>query len=196
MAAHPKHGLDLLAQCGALEIACPLLCSDGLFRAGQDRCRGELETRLAFMYSNYPYSLAEMELTNLKFSNKEIKKVVFLLQLHERFRAFVEKDSELAYKSFMALVKNHSPEPWEAVLEQFIQLTEAIGFQSRALFEQYACVTVLPRKDMALNGDDLIEAGMTPGPRIKKALDECYLEILRSPENNTKSRLLEVARKL
>jgi hypothetical protein len=47
---------------------------------------------------------------------------------------------------------------------------------------------------MAINGDDLLDAGMTAGPRIKKALDACYLEILRNPNHNTKYHLLEVAR--
>lgn len=190
MADYPKEGLRLLGQSGALEIACPLLCSDGLLRAGQDRATGELETRLAFMYSNYPHSVAEQELTNLKFSNKEIKKVVFLLQLYELFDLFQKKESESSYKSFMAHVKNHSPEAWEHTLEQFILLTESMGYQSKVLFEKYQPVTVLSRKEMVLNGNDLLATGMPAGPRIKKALDACYLEILQNPESNTKSYLL------
>lgn len=193
MATYPKEGLRLLSQSGAMEIACPLLCSDGLFRAGQDRATGDLETRLAFMYSNYPYTVAEQELTNLKFSNKEIKKVVFLLKLYEQFDLFRGKESESSYKSFMALVKNHSPEAWEHTLEQFILLTESMGYQSKTLFEKYQSITVLSRKEMVLNGDDLLASGIPAGPRIKKALDECYLEILQNPENNTKEHLLKYA---
>jgi hypothetical protein len=121
---------------------------------------------------------------------------VFLLQLVERFFVFEEKHTDLAYKSFMAVIKNHSPDPWEDTLRQFLHLTEPMGLASVSLLEEYQGTVVLARKDMVINGNDLMEAGMVPGPRIKKALDECYLEILRNPENNTKSRLLEVARKL
>lgn len=193
MAPYAKVGLDLLKECGAIYVACPLLSSDGLFRAGQDRATGELETRLAFMYSNYPASIAELELTALKFSNREIKKVVFLLQLHERFHAFREKDTESAYKSFMALVKNHSPEAWEPTLEQFLQLTEAMGYPSRALFAKYQSVTVLTRRELQLNGNDLMLIGVKPGPEIKRILDQCYLEVLRHPDHNESSFLIDYA---
>jgi hypothetical protein len=48
---------------------------------------------------------------------------------------------------------------------------------------------------MVLNGDDLLAVGMPPGPEIKKALDECYLKILKNPEQNTKEHLLKLINK-
>lgn len=197
MSDNPSYGLQILRECGALDIACPLLAGRQLpLLPHQDLCKGSLEVRLAFLYNKLPIEQVQEELINLKFSNKEIKRVLFLLQLVERFYVFEEKHSALAYKSFMAVIKNHSPDPWEDTLRQFLRLTEPMGLASVSLLEEYQGTVVLARKDMAINGDDLLEGGMTPGPRIKKALDECYLEILRNPENNTKSRLLEVARQL
>lgn len=197
MSDNPSYGLGILRDSGALDIACPLLASRQLpLLPHQDECKGPLEVRLAFLYNRLPVEQVQEELINLKFSNKEIKRVAFLLQLVERFYVFEEKHTDLAYKSFMAVIKNHSPDPWEDTLRQFLHLTEPMGLASVSLLEEYQGLVVLARKDMAINGDDLLEAGMVPGPRIKKALDECYLEILRTPENNTKSRLLEVARKL
>lgn len=195
MSNNPSYGLQILRDCGALDIACPLLAGRQLpLLPEQDNCKGILEVRLAFLYNRLPVQQVQEELINLKFSNREIKRVVFLLQLVERFYDFEEKHTDLAYKSFMALVKNHSPDPWEDTLRQFIHLTEPMGLASSSLLEEYKGMVVLARKDMAINGNDLLEAGMAAGPRIKKALDECYLEILRNPENNTKDRLLEVAR--
>jgi hypothetical protein len=159
----------------------------------QDKCQGDLETRLAFLYGNCKTAPVVEELMMLKFSNKEIKRVSFLLDLLDRFEALRKKDTALAYKSFMAVIKNHSPDPWTHSLEQFIHLTEAMGFESRALFNKYEGETVFSKREMQLNGDDLLIIGIKPGPQIKKILEDCYLEILRNPENNTRSFLLDFA---
>lgn len=195
LSQYPSYGLQILRDSGALDIACPLLAGRQLpLLQDQNYCVGTLETRLAFLYNRLPIDQVNQELINLKFSNKEIKRVIFLLQLLERFFAFEEKHSESAYKSFMAVVKNHSPDPWEETLKQFLHLAEPMGLAAGALLEEYKGLIVLSRKEMAINGDDLMAAGMAAGPRIKKALDECYLEILRNPDHNTKYRLLEYAR--
>lgn len=116
------------------------------------------------------------------------------MELVERFYQFQEQDTAPSYKTFMAFLKNHSPDPWTHTMAQFLQLVEPMGIEVWAMLDKYRQEVVLARKEMQLNGDDLLAAGMTAGPRIKKALDECYLEILRHPEHNTKHRLLEVAR--
>lgn len=195
MAANPSFGLQILKESGALDVVCPLLFGRQLpLLPFQDRCEGPLEVRLAFLYNRLPYQQVQEELIGLKFSNKEIKRVIFLIQLVEKFLVFQEKNTALAYKSFMAVIKNHSPDPWEETLQQFLQLTEAQGIGARSLLDKYSQEVVLTRKEMQLNGNDLMEAGMPAGPRIKKALEECYLEILRHPEHNTKYHLLEHAR--
>ena len=195
MSNNASYGLQLLRDSGALDIACPLLAERQLpWLVHQDRCTGSLEVRLAFLYNKLPPLQVQEELTNLKFSTKEMKKVVFLLQLMERFAEFQERDTVAAYKGFMAILKNHSPEPWHNTLQQFLQLTEPMEIASWALLDKYRTEVVLARKEMQLNGDDLLAAGMAAGPRIKQALDACYLEILRNPEHNTKYHLLEVAR--
>lgn len=79
MAAHASYGLKLLRDSGALDIACPLLSNRRLpLLQYQDRCQGSLETRLAFLYNKINPKEVNDELINLKFSNKEIKRVVFL----------------------------------------------------------------------------------------------------------------------
>lgn len=197
MTNNPAYGLLLLLQSGVLDIACPLLVGRQLpFLAHQDRVKGELETRLAFLYNKIDTSLVQSELINLKLSNKEVKKVIFLLQLLERFSALQEKDTPFAYKSFMAVLKNHAPEPWAQVLEQFITLSEALDYQSRALFDKYQDEIVFSKKEMQLNGDDLMnQVGMKPGPQIKNVLEHCYLDILRYPAHNYKEYLVEMVRK-
>jgi hypothetical protein len=48
---------------------------------------------------------------------------------------------------------------------------------------------VLARKDLAINGDDLLAMGYKGKP-IKIGLGACYLLILQHPEYNEKTRLL------
>jgi tRNA nucleotidyltransferase (CCA-adding enzyme) len=51
-------------------------------------------------------------------------------------------------------------------------------------------------RDLAVNGNDLIEIGYRPGPTIGHALRKLLDEVVRSPTLNTKEQLLERAKKL
>jgi hypothetical protein len=53
---------------------------------------------------------------------------------------------------------------------------------------------VYARREMEINGDDLLAIGMAPGPKIKKALDACYAEILRNHKQNSKGKLIQFIR--
>lgn len=192
MEKHASIGLQLLQETGALHIACDMInkASFSLF-SNVDKCK-ELETRLALLYNGNPLDQVQKKLIDLKLSNKEIKKVIFLLQLLERFYVFQNKEIVNSYKSFMALVVNHAPDTFENVLEQFIQLTEALGHKSRQLFEKYKNIVIIPRTEMNIDGFDLMEINIV-GSEIKKVLEKCYLEILKNPENNSKEFLLDFA---
>lgn len=200
MARSPLQGLRILQECGALFVACPLLKEPYLrdFMSEIDRCQGDLETRVAFLYCSIVCESAKKELLRLKFSGKEMQRILFLLSLLDDFTKKnlpTKFRSVSSYKSFMALVKNHSPDPWTHTLEQFIHLTEAVGYPSRSIFSEHADVVVFTKREMQLNGNDLLEIGISQGPEIKKLLDESYLEILRNPEHNSKEFLIEFCKK-
>jgi tRNA nucleotidyltransferase (CCA-adding enzyme) len=195
MSENASYGLQILQSSGALDIACPLLADRQLpLLPHQDACKGPLEAKLAFLYNKLPIKAVQEELMGLKFSNKEIKKTLFFLELIERFYVCQKRNTIESYKSFMAVLKNHSPEPWEQLIQEFIELTEAQGISAKAHLDKYQTEVIIPRKEMKINGDDLLSAGMPAGPRIKNALDACYLEILREPNHNNLFHLLEVAR--
>ncbi len=197
MSDSPAYGLYLLKECGALDIACPLLAGRQIpLLHCQDECKGPLEVRLAFLYNKLPIPQVQQELLNLKFSNKEIKKVLFLLELVERFYILQEINAVSAYKDFMAFLKNQSPDPWDQTLQEFLQLARPMEIDAERVLDSYSQEVVLSRKEMQLNGDDLLADGMKAGVRIKITLDNCYLEILAHPEHNNKKKLLEVARNL
>lgn len=186
-------GLQALHDCGALYIACPILCSKPLFFNYQNTYVGELETRLAYLYSNLPLKDVKIELTNLKFSNKEIKKALFLLELKNMFLSIYElPDAEFksGYVQFIARIKNTAIEPWEETYSQFIRLMETLGYSVTSAFSGFEDICVWARKEMNINGDDLMAIGIPAGPQLKVVLDKCYQEILENPSHNIKNFLL------
>ena len=63
----------------------------------------------------------------------------------------------------------------------------------RSLYEEIEregdCLTI---KDLAVNGRDLIQAGITPGPQLGRTLQEFLEIVLEDPEKNTKEYLLSL----
>ena len=204
MSAHPGYGLVLLRDTGALDVACPLLAGRQLpMIPKMHLCQmslGELETRLAFLYNKIDIKLVEKELIALKFSTREVKKAIFLQRILDLYYITkIRQDSpvpDFAYRYFIAFIKNEAIDTPEATLREFITLATALGEPIQELLEKYKNEPAIGRKDMDLNGDDLLAAGMKPGPQIKTVLDKCYLSVLQHPENNTKKFLLEMARQI
>ena len=63
----------------------------------------------------------------------------------------------------------------------------------RSLYEEIEregdCLTI---KDLAVNGRDLIQAGITPGPQLGLALQQLLEIVLEDPEKNTREYLLSL----
>jgi hypothetical protein len=89
-----------------------------------------------------------------------------------------------SYIELIAFIKNTTPDTWEHSLSQFITLTEALDIDFKSLLEQYQSTVVFPRKELKINGNDLLGYGVKSGPDIKRILDECYSLILFKPELN------------
>jgi len=97
-----------------------------------------------------------------------------------------------AYVRFIAHIKNNAPQEYSYTLDQFLKLVRSERNEiSKYLFEECRDVTVLSKKEMKINGSDLINIGVPVGPEIKRVLDKCYQEILDHPENNEKAILLK-----
>jgi tRNA nucleotidyltransferase (CCA-adding enzyme) len=193
MANNPDIGLRILSSSGALKIASPIL--NYYPSAGAFPWSGELETRVACLYIHHPMIMVEQELNNLKFSGREIKKIMLLQELFDRYlHAKIRKTGSEPYKSIMSIIKNRSIDDCPSTLEQFIKLCEAMGQPIQEWLEIHQKEVVYARREMEINGDDLLAIGMAPGPKIKKALDACYAEILRNHKQNSKGKLIQFIR--
>tara|TARA_R110000868_G_scaffold99024_1_gene272573 strand:+ start:1826 stop:3070 length:1245 start_codon:yes stop_codon:yes gene_type:complete len=195
LSKNPYLGLQILNNCGALDIACQLLKSRPEYLCFLNRnikYSGALETRLAYIYANCKTPLVQNELFDLKFSSKEIKRVAFLLNLLDELNTFIMKNTKLAFAQFIAKLKNETIDDWQYTYNEFITLISVLGFDVNEIMPQsiYDCNNVFSKKEMNINGNDLINLGFKPGPAIKIALDKCYQEILENPQNNNKEYLI------
>jgi tRNA nucleotidyltransferase (CCA-adding enzyme) len=187
----PSIGLNLLRQCGILQqiekewFLLPvntIMDTDFIPIA-------EVETKFAVLCGNFAAHTLQRIGQELKLSNQEFKKIKFLLEALDQFAVYLRQQNAHQARLFLAFVKNSGPDINS--LKEFLLFSDAIGLEAREDLEKYQDEIVWARSEMQLNGDDLIQLGVPPGPRMKEYLDDCYREILRMPQHNTKEFLLK-----
>ena len=81
----------------------------------------------------------------------------------------------------------------ETLLPERSEEIRAIRETAGAIRSRGDCIRL---KDLAVTGNDLIRAGIRPGPRLGRLLGTLFSHILEYPEENRKERLLEMAGRL
>lgn len=209
----PSAALELYADCGALGHWYPELL--GLVADG-DAWRSALgavdaapahaaNVRLASLLvpaSETPDGRAEAAeslLSRLKFSNADRRYVARLVRLYLPFVGPL--DSAAEHRRWLAAVGG----AWEDLFELHFAAAHAAG-ETRA--ERYLEATlervreereedpVLDLARLAVNGDDLLALGMSPGPLVRLLLDELLEQVIEDPGRNEREPLLEEARRL
>lgn len=145
--------------------------------------------------------IAEDILNRLKFSNKQIEKVVTLVRYH----LFYYNVDEVTESSVRRLVRKVGPENMDELIE--LRTCDRIGsgvpkaepYKLRHF--KYIIEKVsrdpISAKMLALKGDELMKLlDMTPGPRIGQILNILLDEVLDDPSKNTKEYLSDLASEL
>lgn len=145
--------------------------------------------------------IAEDILNRLKFSNKQIEKIVTLV----RFHLFYYNVDEVTESSVRRLVKKVGPENMEELIE--LRTCDRIGsgvpkaepYKLRHL--KYIIEKVsrdpISAKMLALKGDELMKIiNVAPGPKVGKILNILLDEVLDDPSRNTKEYLIGLAMSL
>lgn len=145
--------------------------------------QGEWETKLALLFFPSTNEEIEKSLRDLTFSNVEIKKVLYL---NTNIEKYYQKDFK-STKHFVAHLKNSLIDSNSFM--EFIKYCIALDCKFVNDFINLEDVVPL-RKDLKINGNDLIAVGFTQGPAIKNALDAAYEKIIQQPELNSKEYLL------
>lgn len=154
------------------------------------------------------YSADETEkiLTRLRFPNNLIESVVHLIRHHMFF--FETNWSDAAVRRFIVRIKPEyiddlfelrkadiygmHREKWNPESES----AKNIEILKRRISEIEAQKTALSLKDLAVNGKDLIAAGIPAGKELGNILNRLFEMVLENPALNTKEALLEKAQEI
>ena len=158
---------------------------------GQDHFRGHTQAGA---------DMAKMILRRLKFDNATIDLVSKMVKHHDDRP---EKPTSVR-RMFSAIGVENVPmllEMKRADLlgqstyqrEQKMSLVDYYEAQYQECMKEKTCLT---KKDMAINGSDLIAMGMKQGRAVGEVIDQLFEMVLDTPELNEKEKLTELAHKL
>jgi tRNA nucleotidyltransferase (CCA-adding enzyme) len=220
--AAPSAALSLWRESGALAVLVPELVavSDEALRAvdcaaipGPPRRPGRRLGRLAVLFSDLRGSEVLAVATRLRFSKQQAQ---WLAGLADRWRKVGGPISAEAAKGppDATSVRQWIAEIGRPQLAAFFRVASArwaarriLGSSSptpaaRAVHSLYrrslraALTEPVDLRDLAVDGDDLRQAGITPGPQLGKILLALLQMVLADPKTNTREQLLNEARRL
>lgn len=155
-------------------------------------------------FHGHPQKGVEMTkqiLRRLKFDNDTIEKVCELVRYHDDRPPINEKNIRRAiskigleqYPALFAVKKadtlaqsDYRRQEKLAYIEEYQRLYDKI-------LSERQCVQ---KKDLAINGRDLIALGMKQGKDLGQVLDAVFEQVLEHPEWNNREKLIELAHKI
>ena len=155
-------------------------------------------------FRNHPIVGAERAkeiMHRLRFDNETTRKVVRLVRYHderprltkESVRKTIVKIGADAFPDFFVVQRAdigaqslYEREQKEANINKFQQLY-------REIIEEHDCLSI---KDMEINGRDLIDMGMKPGPEMGDVLDALFEEVVEDPKKNKRNYLFSRAKSI
>lgn len=146
--------------------------------------------------------MADALLKELKYSNEFRESVVHLIEEHMfnytsswsdgAVRKFVHRVG-VSYIEDLILLRRADNFGSSGVIGRKDPLLDELKERIRKILAEQNALTL---KDLALNGKDLIETGMKPGPQLGVLLNLLLDAVLEDPRLNEKERLLAIAKKM
>ena len=141
-------------------------------------------------------ALAEQVLRQLKFDNDTIDRVRALVLWHDdnppvtpaNIRRAIHRVGLRQYPDLFTVKRADTLAKSSYRQRERLSYIDAYEAQYRKILEEAQCVTL---KDLAVNGRDLMEAGMKPGKELGEALNRLLELVLEHPEYNTREILLK-----
>lgn len=216
----PAAALRRWKESGAFDVLVPELAgvSDDLLHAvdcaaqpGPPRRPGRRATRLAVLFSDVPSAWALSATARLRFSKNDSQ---WISSLVDRWQALDTPITEAVARGLeSADVRRWISRIGRTYLPAFFRLASArwaarrtstgrAAPPARGVRELYrrslraALTEPVDLRDLAIDGDDLRQAGIAPGPALGKILTALLDMVLADPRENTRERLLDEARRL
>ncbi len=150
-------------------------------------------------YYGHPQKGAEMThriLRRLKFDNETITRVCALVRAHDD-RPFPLTEKTVR-RALVRIGPAQYPDLFTVKRADILAQSEYLREEKLAYVDEYeaayrrilAANDCLSRKDLAVKGADLIEAGLTPGPALGRVLDAMLEDVVDDPSRNTRETLL------
>lgn len=201
---HHKYtvGIHTVESIKAVEVDHILRWTMLLHDCGKPQARVEGEDKDHFqMHSVIGEKIARDVLRRLKFDNHTVRQVTKLVLWHDR--RFGSPD-EVNQKTIRRWASKLGPELFQKMLmiqkadiaaqsDYHKEEKEKILADTKKIFEQVMkekdCLTI---KELAVNGSDLIAAGIPQGKEVGELLNHLLEQVLEQPELNTKDTLMRL----
>lgn len=152
-------------------------------------------------FRGHPVKSAEMAkviLRRLRYDNQTIHDVVRLVEFHD-WDIHIEARKKSVRKAVAKIGQDFFPEMFEINLADTLAQSDYLRKEKlekldalKALYQEILrdkeCLTL---KDLVVNGQDLMAAGVQPGKQIGQILNAMLQDVLEYPEHNDKEHLLQ-----
>ncbi len=166
---------------------------------GKPACKSTDENGIDHFYGHPAVSakLADQMLRTLKFDSKTRERVVTLVEHHDaqipcRDRSIRKWLGRLGPETFFQLLEvkraDGMGQAYELVKDRLAELEE-IKTKAEEIVAQGQCFSL---KDLAVNGQDVIAAGVAPGPEVGRALSKLLERVLSGEVPNERKILLDL----
>ncbi len=164
---------------------------------GKPACKSTDENGIDHFHGHPAVSakLADEMLRALKFNNKTRERVVLLVERHDaqipsRNQVIRRWLNRLGPEAFFQLLEvkraDSMGQAYEKVKGRLAELDE-IKTKAEQILAEGQCLIL---KDLAVNGRDVIAAGVKPGPEVGRVLEELLERVLSSKISNNRMDLL------
>lgn len=166
---------------------------------GKPACKSTDENGIDHFYGHPAVSakLAEQMLRKLKFDNRTRERVVTLVEHHDvqipcRDRSIRKWLGRLGPETFFQLLEvkwaDGMGQSYELVKDRLAELEE-MKAKAEEIVAQGQCFSL---KDLAINGRDVIAAGVAPGPEVGRTLDGLLDQVISGEVPNEQKALLNL----
>jgi tRNA nucleotidyltransferase (CCA-adding enzyme) len=217
---HPAQTISRWRESGALQVLLPELsvlsdealgALDCAAQPGLSRRPGRRLVRLAILFSDLPASKALEILNRLRFSKQDAQWISTLVRLWQSIGGRIGQAIQEGSPS-PTNVRRWVSEAGRTQLGAFYRLASARWTAQRAagspapaaravqgLYRRSLRAALrepVDLRDLAIDGDDLRQVGIAPGPELGRILSALLQVVLDDPRENSRERLMDKARRL
>ncbi len=206
MSSHSGKGLELMMEIGLLPYVLGEECMNS---AGEqelrmlselakyiDHTEKELSLRLALVYRCFPPDTAEKSVERMGYSNEMRRKLQGGISLLPQLCSVRDKRSMKAFlSSFGTDCFRYLVRVWEQECRAYRRDDSALLYFLRLYDEVLRRGEPVFLRDLAVDGDDLIRAGIREGIDIGAILKQLLAVVHDDPEKNQRDILLKIAAK-